>query len=177
MNQRILFFLFLLSAFWVEAQTGIQYKITVAKDGTGDFTNIQEAVDATKAFPDQRIEIYIKNGIYREKVCIPEWNNLLSLIGENRDSTVIVWDDYFDKINRGRNSTFFTYTVKVEADDFFAQNLTIENSADEVGQAVALHVEGNRCQFANCKILGNQDTAYLTGENSNHFFSNCIISG
>lgn len=172
----ILFLLFVTFSF-AKAQTDIQYKITVAKDGLGDFTTIQSAIEATKAFPDQRITIFIKNGIYREKVRVPSWNNLLSFIGEDAEKTIITWDDYFSKVNKGRNSTFLTATLLVEADDFYTENLTIENSAGEVGQAVALHLEGNRCVFKNCKIRGNQDTAFLDGENSNQFFTGCTIEG
>lgn len=154
-----------------------QYKIVVAKDGSGDFTSIQSAIDATKSFPDKRITIFIKNGIYNEKVTVSSWNPLLSLIGEDMEKTILTFNDYFAKINRGRNSTFFTYTLKIEANDFYAENLTIENSADEVGQAVALHLEGNRCKFNNCRILGNQDSVYLDGDNSNQLFTKCLISG
>jgi pectinesterase len=155
----------------------IRSKIIVAQDGSGDYISIQEAVDAAKAFPPKPITIFIKNGIYHEKVHIPSWNNSLSLIGEDIDKTIITWDDYFNKINRGRNSTFYTYTLKVEANDFYAENITVENSAGPVGQAVAIHVEGNRCRFKNCKFLGNQDTAYLAGEDSKQLFANCTISG
>jgi len=102
---------------------------------------------------------------------------MLSLIGEDVDKTIITYDDYFKKINRGRNSTFFTSTLLVEADDFHAENLTIQNSAGPVGQAEALHVEGNRCIFKNCHILGNQDTLYVSGENSNQLYNNCTIEG
>ncbi len=175
-----LIFLFTLLIFGVsfaKAQNDIQYKMIVAQDGSGDFTSIQAAIDATKAFPPEPITIYIKNGIYKEKVCVPSWNPTLSLIGEDVDKTIIIWDDYFKKINRGRNSTFFTHTLRVDADDFYAENLTIENSSGEVGQAVAIHVEGNRCRFHNCKFIGNQDTAYLDGENSNQLFTNCTITG
>lgn len=176
--KRISLLFFIVFTFWiVKAQNGIQYEMVVAQDGSGDFSTISEAIDATKAFPDKRITIFIKNGIYKEKVRVPSWNNMLSLIGEDVEKTIITFDDYFDKINRGRNSTFFTYTFLVEADDFYAENLTIENSAGKVGQAVALHVEGNRCVFKNCRILGNQDTVYLNGENSNHYFNTCTIEG
>ncbi len=176
--KRILFSLLLIaSVLQLAAQSGVQYEITVAQDGSGDFTSIQAAIDATKAFPDKRITINIKNGTYYEKVRVPSWNTQLSLIGEDPEKTIITYDDYFKKIDRGRNSTFFTYTLLVEADDFYAENLTIENSAGVVGQAVALHVEGNRCVFKNCKFLGNQDTIYLTGENSKLYFKNCTIEG
>ncbi len=177
MKKTSIIFLITIISLSVFAQNDIQYKMTVAKDGSGDFTTIQDAIDATKSFPDKRITISVKNGVYREKVRVPSWNTLLSIVGEDRDNTIIVWDDYFNKINRGRNSTFFTYTLAIEADDFYAENLTIENSAGSVGQAVALHVEGNRCVFKNCRILGNQDTAYLDGEFSNQLFVNCKIEG
>lgn len=170
-------FLLTIIALSVFAQNDIQYKMVVAKDGSGDFSTIQDAIDATKSFPDKRITIFVKNGVYREKVRVPSWNTLLSIVGEDRDNTIIVWDDYFKKIDRGRNSTFFTYTLAVEADDFYAENLTIENSAGPIGQAVALHVEGNRCAFKNCKIIGNQDTVYLDGEFSNQLFIDCEIDG
>jgi len=159
------------------AQNNIQHKIIVATDGSGDYITIQKAIDATKSFPPERITIFIKNGVYKEKVKVPSWNTKLSLIGEDAEKTIISWNDHFTKINRGRNSTFFTYTLKVEADDFYAENLTVENSAGPVGQAVAIHVEGNRCHFKNCIFKGNQDTAYLDGENSYQLFEDCTITG
>ncbi|MEZ4847414.1 MAG: pectinesterase family protein [Bacteroidia bacterium] len=63
-----------------------QYKteIYVAKDGSGDFTSIQEAIDNTKSFPDKPITIFIKAGVYQEKVKVHAWNNNLTLKGENR---------------------------------------------------------------------------------------------
>jgi len=156
-----------------------QYKLylTVAKDGSGDYTSIQNAVDATKSFPDKRITIFIMNGVYKEKVKVPAWNTNLSFIGESKENTIISWNDYFDKIDRGRNSTFFTYTLKVEANDFHATNLTIENTAGPVGQAVALHVTGDRCVFRNCHILGHQDALYVAGQNSRQYFDSCFIEG
>ncbi|MDP4291323.1 MAG: pectinesterase family protein [Bacteroidota bacterium] len=152
-------------------------KITVAQDGSGDFTSIQAAIESCKAFPDERITVYVKNGTYHEKIKIPSCNPNLSIIGESVEKTIISYDDYFNKINLGRNSTFYTYTVLVEADDFYAENLTIENTAGPVGQAVALNVEGNRCVFKHCRILGNQDTLYTAGQNSRQYFTDCYIEG
>jgi pectinesterase len=153
------------------------FELTVAADGSGDFTSVQEAVDACKSFPDKRITIHLRKGIYREKVIIPACNVKISLIGENAENTIISFGDYFEKINRGRNSTFYTYTLLVDADDFYAENLTVENSAGPVGQAVALHVSGDRCVFRNCRILGNQDTLYTDGLNNRQFFEGCYIEG
>lgn len=152
-------------------------EITVAQDGSGDYTTIQGAIDASKAFPDKRVTIHIKNGVYHEKIVVPACNTNLTLIGESVDKTIITNDDYFKKIDRGRNSTFYTYTLKVEANDFVAENLTIENTAGPVGQAVALHVMGDRCVFRNCHILGHQDTLYTEGENSRQYFVGCEIEG
>jgi pectinesterase len=127
------------------------YKITVAQDGSGDYTSIQKAIDASKSFPDQRITIFVKNGIYKEKVVVPSINTRLSIIGESLEKTIISNGDFFNKINRGRNSTFYTYTLLVIADDFYAENITIENTAGTVGQAIALYVRGDRCVFRNCR--------------------------
>ena len=151
--------------------------ITVSQDGSGDFNSIQNAIEACKAFPDSRITIFVKNGIYKEKVVVPSCNTQLSIVGESADKTILTYDDYFDKINRGRNSTFYTYTLLVEANDFILENITVENSAGLVGQAVALHVDGNRCIFRNCRILGNQDTLYAAGELSHQYFEGCTIEG
>jgi pectinesterase len=151
--------------------------IIVAQDGTGDFTKIQDAVNAGKAFPDDRITIFVKNGVYYEKVKIYSWNPKITLIGESREKTIITYDDYFNKINIGRNSTFHTYTVLVEGNDFFAKNLTIQNSSGEVGQAVALNVNANRVVFTNCSFLGNQDTLYTSGEGTKNYFKDCYIEG
>lgn len=154
-----------------------KYDFTVAQDGSGNFTSIQAAIDACKAFPDKPIIVYIKNGIYKEKVRVPSCNTHLTIKGESAENTILTFDDYFDKINRGRNSTFYTYTLLVEANDFRLENFTVENSAGPVGQAVALHVEGDRCVFINCRFLGNQDTMYITGEKSRNYFTNCFIEG
>lgn len=153
------------------------YTMIVALDGSGDYTSIQSAIDAAKSFPDDKISIFIKNGVYKEKVRVPAWNNKLSLIGESVEHTIISFDDYFNRINRGRNSTFFTYTLLVEGNDFYAENLTIENTAGPVGQAVALHVEGDRCTFHNCRFLGNQDTLYAAGQNTRQYYDSCYIEG
>lgn len=156
-----------------------QYKtqILVAQDGSGDFATIQEAIDGAKSFPDERITITIKNGIYREKVKVHSWNSRLTLQGETADGVVIRWDDYFAKMKRGPNSTFHTATLLVQGDDFRAQNLTIENTAGPVGQAVALAVEADRCVFENCRLLGHQDTLYADGVNARQYYKDCTIEG
>lgn len=150
---------------------------TVALDGSGDFTKIQDAINACPSFPYEKVTVFIKNGIYNEKVRIPEWNTHLALIGESKENTIITFDDNFSKINLGRNSTFYTYTVLVEGDDFSASNLTIKNASGDNGQAIALSVVANRVQISNCNILGNQDTLYLSGKEAKQYFKDCYIEG
>lgn len=151
--------------------------MVVSKDGTGDYTSIQEAINNSKAFPYKRVIINIRNGIYNEKVHVYSWNTKVSLIGESKENTIISYNDYFNKINLGRNSTFHTSTVLVEGNDFIAKNLTIQNMAGEVGQAIALSVNADRIFFENCAILGFQDTLYTSGEGFRQYFKNCFIEG
>ncbi|HEY4061719.1 MAG TPA: pectinesterase family protein [Puia sp.] len=158
---------------------------TVAQDGSGQFRTIQEAVNAVRDLSQQRVTIHIKNGVYREKLVIPSWKTKISLVGESRDSTIITYNDYSGKANPGGTdafgkplfTTYTTYTVLVTGNDFMAENLTIENTAGRVGQAVALHVEGDRCIIRSCRLLGNQDTLYAATENSHQYYVDCLIEG
>jgi pectinesterase len=170
-------FLALLALFTTASAMETRYDFVVAKDGSGSFTTIQEAIYACKAYPDQRVVIFVKNGIYKEKVLVPACNTKLTIMGESAEKTIVTFDDYFNKINRGRNSTFFTYTLLVLANDFTLENVTVENSAGPVGQALALYVEGDRCCFRNCRLLGNQDTLLASGRFSRQYFTGCYIEG
>lgn len=169
--------LFLILGSVCNASAQYATRIVVAQDGSGDHTSIQAAINRTKSFPDKPITIFIKKGVYREKVRVYAWNTHLTFEGEDRDSTIIEFDDHFKKINKGRNSTFLTYTLSVEANDFTAKNLTIANRAGAVGQALALSVSGDRCTFENCRIIGNQDTLYCTGDGFRQYFVKCHIEG
>lgn len=159
--------------------------LTVAQDGSGDYKTIQEAVNAIRDLSQKEARIYIKNGIYKEKLVIPSWKTHISLIGESKENTIITGDDYSGKSFPGGNdvygkdkhSTFSSYTVLVQGNDFKAQNLTIRNTAGRVGQAVALHVEGDRATILNCNILGNQDTLYTASGSSRQYYKDCFIEG
>jgi pectinesterase len=152
----------------------IQHDLTVAKDGTGDYRYIQDAIDAIRVYLPKPITVRIKKGIYKEKIVVPSTVTNVTFVGDNPDSTVISYDDYSGK---GKMETFDSYTVKVMGNDITFKNITIENTAGRVGQAVALHVEGDRCVFENCRLLGNQDTLFASGENARQYFLNCYIEG
>jgi pectinesterase len=134
--------------------------ITVAKDGSGDFTNIQDAVNSITSGAET---IFIKKGTYKERVEIKLDN--ITLIGEEKDNTIITYDYYAlmpmeDGTNRG---TFRSYTFFVNANHFSAFNITFENSSGfgkKVGQAIAVYAEGDCITFKNCRILGHQDTLF-----------------
>ena len=148
--------------------------LVVSRDGTGDFRTLQEAVESARAFMDYTVTIYVKNGVYKEKVIVPSWVENIDIIGEDRDKTIITYDDH---ANINKMGTFRTYTVKVEGSDITFKNLTIENNAAQLGQAVALHTEGDRLKFINCRILGNQDTIYTGAKFPRLYFKDCYIDG
>ncbi|SFN41239.1 pectinesterase [Chitinophaga sp. YR627] len=159
-------------------------RLVVAADGTGDYKTIQEAVNAVRDFTLFRVTIFIRKGVYHEKLCIPSWKCTITLQGEDRDSTIITNADYSGKAYPGKDAsgrdkfgTFTSYTVLIAGDNIIAENLTFENAAGPVGQAVALHVEGDRCIFRNCRLLGNQDTLYAGKEDSRQYYQDCYIEG
>lgn len=168
-------YLFLFITFSGFAQNQIfPTSFTVAKDGSGNFKTIQEAVNAVRDLSEVQVSIYIKKGIYQEKLVIPAHKSKISLIGENKDQTIITFDDYSGK---GAINTYTSHTVLVQGNDFKAENLTFENSAGPVGQAVALHVEADRVVIRNCKIIGNQDTLFPSADTSRQYYVDCYIEG
>jgi len=173
-----LFIVLLLGTNVLRAQTGnadkYQYTFTVAKDGSGDFKYIQDAIDAMRVYPLAPITLYIKNGVYNEKIELPANNTDVTFIGESVDKTIIKFDDYS---GRGRLTTFTSFTAKISGNRFTAMNITFENNAGRVGQAVALYVDADKATFLNCKFLGNQDTIFASGETSRQYFKGCYIEG
>ena len=167
----LLLLLSVVSAAWAQER---QDTIVVSRDGTGNFRTLQEAIESARAFMDYTVTIYVKNGVYKEKVIVPSWVENIDIIGEDRDKTIITYDDH---ANINKMGTFRTYTVKVEGSDITFKILTIENNAAQLGQAVALHTEGDRLKFINCRILGNQDTIYTGAKFTRLYFKDCYIDG
>lgn len=154
------------------------YDFVVAKDGSGDFFTVQEAINAVPDFRKEgRTTIYIRKGVYKEKLIIPASKINVSLIGA--EGAVISGDDYASKPNRfGENmSTSGSASCYIYAPDLICENLTFENTAGRVGQAVACFVAGDRVIFRNCRFLGNQDTLYNFGKHCRQYFEDCYIEG
>lgn len=151
-----------------------KYVFTVAKDGSGDYKYIQDAIDAMRVYPLAPITLYIKNGVYNEKIELPANNTDVTFIGESVEKTIITFNDYS---GRGRHTTFTSYTAKISGNRFRAENITFANTAGPVGQALALYVDADKAVFKNCRFLGNQDTIFASGETSRQLFIDCYIEG
>ena len=161
--------------------------IVVSKDGKGNFTTVQQAINAVENGSSTRTKILVKAGIYKEKITVPETKGAIVLEGENPQNTIITYDDFASKKNpEGKEiGTTGSSTVFIYSNNFTAKNVSFENSSGKVGQAVAVLTSGDRISFENCRFLGNQDTLYLKGvqdspdktKPSRNYFKNCYIEG
>lgn len=155
------------------------FDIIVAQDGSGDYTTVQEAIDAVPDFRKQTTRIYIRKGIYREKIIIPDTKHDLILVGEDRYKTILSYNNFASKKSGlgdeiGTSGSASTYVLP---DNFTAENITFENAAGPVGQAVAIIVRSDNAQFINCRFIGFQDTLYTHKANSKQYYKNCYIEG
>lgn len=165
--------------FLVTVKTFAQYDFVVAADGSGDFTTVQAAFNAVPDFRQNVTTILVKKGVYKEKLTLATSKTKVRLVGEEVSATILTYDDFAAKknsfgeaIGTTGSSSFFIF-----ADDFVAENITFENSAGPVGQAVAVRISGDRVQFINCRFLGFQDTLYAHGEKSRQYYKDCYIEG
>ena len=155
-----------------------QFDYVVAQDGSGDFFTVQEAINAVPDFrKDVRTTILIRKGTYKEKLIIPESKINISLIGE--DGAILTYDGFANKKNVfGENmGTSGSSSCYIYAPDFYAENITFENSSGPVGQAVACFVSADRVYFKNCRFLGFQDTLYTYSKQSRQYYEDCYIEG
>lgn len=169
MKIHLMLLAFLLGA-GLKAQTPV---VVVAADGSGDYKTLQEAVNACGTDSVRHL-LFIKNGIYEERVNLPK-GKIISLIGENRDGVVIT-----NNRNRGKESKYRNFrditTMLCNGDDFYMENLTVANTAGDVGQAEAHYIAGDRQVYRNCKFTGFQDTQRTNG-GARAYLLNCLIEG
>ena len=136
--------------------------ITVAKDGTGQFTTVQAAVDSVPANNTTRRTIAIKAGTYRESVVIPSNKPYITFqgLGAAPANTVIV-----NNKPASTAGTTGSATVYVQAKEFNATNLTFNNDYDEAAngssQALALALYGDRAVLKNVRVTADQDTLLI----------------
>ncbi len=163
------------------------YDIVVDLDGSGDYTSIQDAIDAVPDNSSSRTVIYIKDGTYNtEKLLIPSEKQNITFIGESREGTIISYHIY--DCDDGKCPTedaalwdddllYTSATLTINGDGFIAKNLTIENTAGAVGQAQAITVSADKVIFINCDLTGYQDTIYFWSVGKRNYFYNCLIVG
>lgn len=155
-------------------------RLVVAADGSGNYKTVQQAISAVPDSSSQITIIYIKKGIYKEKLVLPATKLHVQMVGEDKNKTIITYDDYHArKDSAGKEmGTSGSASFYIYGSDFTAENLTFENSAGlTAGQAVAVWVAGDRSVFKNCRFLGFQDTLYTFGPGSRQFYLDCYIEG
>ncbi|MFH9399175.1 pectinesterase family protein [Streptomyces sp. NPDC017638] len=146
--------------------------LTVAKDGSGQYTTVQAAVNAVPANNASRVVIAVKPGTYRETVKVPSNKPHVTIqgTGASRKDTVIVYNNASGTPKPDGSGTYGTggsATVAVEADDFQARNLSITNDFDEAAhqdiaqQAVALRTASDKVFLDGVIVSGDQDTLLL----------------
>ena len=159
-------------------QLPAQTNLFVAADGSTPYKSVQAAIMAVPSGSRENpVLIHIAPGIYQELIYIQREKRFFKLVGTNPTNTILTFNLYGGITNaEGRPiGTFKTPSTTIDADDFTAENLTFENTAGPVGQALAIRVDGDRAAFRNCRFLGWQDTILLN--RGRQYFENCYIEG
>lgn len=146
-------------------------EIKVAADGSGDTRTVSEAIDKVPVGNKVRCIIRIAPGTYIEQVRVPANKPYISFIGEDAATTKLT----FSISNKEAGSTSAAYAIYIGGHDFYAENITFENSFGKGSQAVAVLVEADRAVFKTCRFLGWQDTLYA--KNGRQYYVDSYIEG
>lgn len=160
--------------------TSFAQTMVVAKDGSGKFRTVQAALNAVPKKNKKPITIFIKNGIYSEKLLLDSSKDFVRLVGEDRFNTVLTYNDHTGKLSPAGDTinTRTSYSFKIRANSFTAENITFKNEAAfNAGQAVAVESNGDKAIFRNCRFLGNQDVLFTNSNASRQYYENCYIEG
>jgi pectinesterase len=151
--------------------------LTVAADGSGDFKTVQAAVDSIAEQGTARTIIHIKPGTYTEVIRVPKEKPFIEFLGDDAATTILTFNNtHYTKGPDGKDlGTSKSASTFIYGDDFLARNITFQNSAGPVGQALAINVYADRALFQNCRFLGWQDTV-MTNRNR-QYFQDCYIAG
>ncbi|WP_099468695.1 pectinesterase family protein [Konateibacter massiliensis] len=177
-----------------------QIILQVSKVKENSYQTLEEAICAAKSYRGKPVTIRLDKGIYKEKCIIKQ--DFVTLEGEGASETILTFDDYAKQIleDGEKRGTFRTPTLFIDGDDFTARNITFENSSGpgvQVGQALALYVDGDRMMFEDCRFLGGQDTLFTAPlpitpfekngfrgpkefeprKHGRHYYKNCFICG
>jgi pectinesterase len=161
----------------------VNYDIIVAKDGSGNYTTIQQALDAIRDSLHKRITIYIKNGIYNEKIFIEK--SFITLIGEDRDSTRIIFAELRSNWKKNHDSDYGSAVVNIKdgITDLTLINLTVYNNYGILfknnDHQFAIRGGGDKIILFNCNIIADGgDTVSLWNTNDGKYYhKNCYFEG
>lgn len=157
-----------------------QNRIVVAADGSGRFKTVQEAFNAIPLHNKKTVTIFIRNGIYREKLHLDSLKDFVHLVGEDRFKTILTYDDHTGKVLPSGETvnTRTSWSFLMKGGHFRAENLCFQNDAGfSAGQAVAVESDGDRAAYVNCRFIGFQDVLFTNNDNSRQYFRNCYIEG
>jgi pectin methylesterase-like acyl-CoA thioesterase len=175
--------------------TGVAHAATsavVAKDGSGNYSTVQAAVNAVPANNGSRFTITIKPGTYKEVVSVPSNKPYITFVGSTGNAAdVVITYDHASGTKKSDGSTYGTSgsaSVTISGHDFTAQYVTFANSFNEAAhpeitsqQAVAVNVQADRATFDQVRFLGNQDTLLLwsanTATRTRSYFRGSYIEG
>jgi pectinesterase len=177
MMKNIFSILFLFAAIQAVAQP--QQK-TVAQDGSGDYLTVQSAFNAVPLNNKNPIIIRVKNGTYKEKLFLDSGKDFVTLVGEDKFSTILTYDDHSGKVSPKGDviNTRTSCSFLVKADNFTARNICFQNDAGfSAGQAVAVESDGDKAVFDNCRFLGFQDVLFTNNDKSRQYYQHCYIEG
>jgi pectinesterase len=152
--------------------------LIVASDGSGNFRTVQAAIDVVPPGNTARVVIDIRPGTYADPVRIPADRNAITFRGTDARTTILTGRLTArmpgpDGVELGM---YRTASVYIDGNDFVAEDLTFENTAGEGGQALALSLAGDRAVFRRCRLLGWQDTLFVSG-GGRSCFRDCHIEG
>ena len=154
--------------------------ITVAQDGSGNHTTVQAALNAVPSNNEEAFIIYIRNGIYKEKLLLDSTKEYVTIIGEDKFKTILTYNDHTGKLSPSGDTinTRTSWSFKILADNFTAKDITFQNDAGfTAGQAVAVESDGDQAVFINCRFIGNQDVLFTNSDKSRQYYENCYIEG
>jgi pectinesterase len=155
-------------------------KIVVAQDGSGQYKTVQEAFNAIPLNNQKPITVFVKKGVYKERLLLDSTKNFVTLVGEDKEQTILTYNNHvgMPPVDGKMMSTPGSASFFIYAGDFIARNITFQNDAGfTAGQAVAVFSWGDKLVFDNCRFVGFQDVLYTSGPKSRQYYRNCYIEG
>jgi len=153
-----------------------KYDAVVAFDGSGTYTNLQEALAAAPDYGSNIFSIFIKSGTYQGQLIVSTNKTHIRFIGEETATTILTGSlNQNDFLGPNGRPIYNNASVVVLGDNFHAEHVTFQNTSGDHGQALALRADGDRAVFNDCRLLGWQDT--LRVDNGRQYFTNCYIEG